>query len=1071
MQPQQLLRILNGMQIAAPTFIVSSQQNMQQNISLQHNNQANIAQQQIKSQPVQQPQRQLLNSHIISQNVSSISNTNLQAQLQNIQLNGNLAHIQMPNGLNGQFISQIPAQFQANLAGLSQISTNVNDLQYNNIEIQSSKAASNLSNIITVPTVMQQNVVVSTASVSKVGTMIDSEHSTEGKKVIETEKSAVDVTEVKTTVKTKKAKKSKKTKGKLDLTNLMKLSGIIEDDDMNFLDSSISNITANIANEQQVIVQMAPQATVATQDTDSTYTLKGTDDVPMIIAMPQNQSEENLNCNNPIPSLTSTHSNTKPNKFPCMIMIQNNDSSEPYKISLPNVSSNISESAKDCEASNDDLSIANLPKINETTAMSLAMSASNFTNNSLNSSVGVPTIQSQINEIQNHLMGFSQAASKNSACTKSKSTKFQPIKSPDALEIRNNEIDGINVHANIPSQIGNIQISQVNIPVSVKNSENLINRNVENHIQIMPIVDNSINSSVNKLVNSYITRQMSTQNTFARSDSLIGLSAASDGFVGGLSLTLSEDGRIVLRQDNRSSAPDLQTQVLLRNLISSTSGTSNTNLTLTQTHPVFLSALSNVNNDEFKQKPITNCVNSVTPIATPKANKQPTMENHQIVTSQSQNVLHQRQYFQEAELNKTKPNPVQHSIVSSEYSDNATKALLTPVTKLIELPKIGPNQQLFSLNTATDQITKLNPKLTTLALTPTEQLLIVPAGINAEQLAQCLIQGQIHFNDITGIVSSNNSSAINQTQNIATYDDSTNKEISLSKTDEYKNNNKSTCKSSLHVPSININNRNVQAGNAENMISPKVGVVNNCNPHTNQVPPLANVSVQNVVKSTEALKQNTSSTSMPRLIPLLSDGVTQNSPNFVPRIQTIQLTPQKQQLLKSVQLQIQALSAKLQNKNSLANLCIPVLDTASNTATAIIQPNLSLSDAEIHMELQNLFLEQQKILATGKVIPTIPGQHANFQMPDNNIKPVQAVQSLPLLQAECNLNNANVIKKEIKNNKTSEIKFPKTTEANVTAPSTTAIIQTKTNASQNSIQDNFKNNSNKISNTSYTMQV
>lgn len=69
------------------------------------------------------------------------------------------------------------------------------------------------------------------------------------------------------------------------------------------------------------------------------------------------------------------------------------------------------------------------------------------------------------------------------------------------------------------------------------------------------------------------------------------------------------------------------------------------------------------------------------------------------------------------------------------------------IPKVVELPKIGPNQQLFSLNTLNNQITQLSPESTTAALGPMERLLIVPSGISPQQLAQCLLQGQIHFNN------------------------------------------------------------------------------------------------------------------------------------------------------------------------------------------------------------------------------------------------------------------------------------------------------------------------------------
>lgn len=68
--------------------------------------------------------------------------------------------------------------------------------------------------------------------------------------------------------------------------------------------------------------------------------------------------------------------------------------------------------------------------------------------------------------------------------------------------------------------------------------------------------------------------------------------------------------------------------------------------------------------------------------------------------------------------------------------------------KHIELPKIAANQQLFSLNTITNNITQISTSASTATLGPMERLLIVPAGVNKQQLAKCLIQGQIHFDNI-----------------------------------------------------------------------------------------------------------------------------------------------------------------------------------------------------------------------------------------------------------------------------------------------------------------------------------
>ncbi|XP_031637607.1 uncharacterized protein LOC116350033 [Contarinia nasturtii] len=61
-------------------------------------------------------------------------------------------------------------------------------------------------------------------------------------------------------------------------------------------------------------------------------------------------------------------------------------------------------------------------------------------------------------------------------------------------------------------------------------------------------------------------------------------------------------------------------------------------------------------------------------------------------------------------------------------------------TSTFDLPKITPNQQIFSLNSITNQITQLSPSQTICDLGPMDRLLIVPAGVTKQQLANCLIQ-------------------------------------------------------------------------------------------------------------------------------------------------------------------------------------------------------------------------------------------------------------------------------------------------------------------------------------------
>uniref|UniRef100_A0A182T2C0 GLTSCR protein conserved domain-containing protein n=1 Tax=Anopheles maculatus TaxID=74869 RepID=A0A182T2C0_9DIPT len=135
-QPQQVLRILNAngtMQLATtPTFIVSSQGNLvQQNISGLKTNQG-VPLTQIQGLPGQRQPQQItaaINQHLLSQGV---------AQLQNLQLNGNLAQIQMPNGLNGQLLTtSLPAQFQqASVGGFGIQNQNINLNQLGSVNLQ-----------------------------------------------------------------------------------------------------------------------------------------------------------------------------------------------------------------------------------------------------------------------------------------------------------------------------------------------------------------------------------------------------------------------------------------------------------------------------------------------------------------------------------------------------------------------------------------------------------------------------------------------------------------------------------------------------------------------------------------------------------------------------------------------------------------------------------------------------------------------------------------------------------------------------------------------------------------------
>lgn len=101
---------------------------------------------------------------------------------------------------------------------------------------------------------------------------------------------------------------------------------------------------------------------------------------------------------------------------------------------------------------------------------------------------------------------------------------------------------------------------------------------------------------------------------------------------------------------------------------------------------------------------------------------------------------------------------------------------------------------------------------------------------------------------------------------------------------------------------------------------------------------------------TSVVNSNGSGQDVERLLgQLLEDNAQPGTQQQQQRVHTIQLTPQKQQHLKSIQLQIQTLSQRL-----------------------------TPGDTEMQNALKLLFAEQQKILASGKLLP--PAIYHNNQL-------------------------------------------------------------------------------------------
>lgn len=517
-----------------------------------------------------------------------------------------------------------------------------------------------------------------------------------------------------------------------------------------------------------------------------------------------------------------------------------------------------------------------------------------------------------------------------------------------------------------------------------------------------------------------------------------------------------------------------------------------------------------------------------------------------------------------------------------QASPAAQPARKDPVPTLIvnsntkyTLPKVGPNQQIFSFNTLTNQITQLSG-LTTAALSPMERLLIVPSGINAQQLAQCLIQGQIQFNNTGQAVQTTDAKAnvqqtapavaqsvssqqpsqqsvqqqqqqqqqhinvnqqhrpqptaasqpvkaqpqqqvhqtpskqVNQTQinepgkKVAAEAKPRKSKAKKAKTEPNKasavdntkgNQSKAAPVTQNRLPSTSVAptivyssagmevtnttitskqtvaqvktvNSNQPLNNVKHlppnantsvvsthMVNTSTGntttnIINiGSNAHMNNVSPIiAGKSYQQAVVLPSQQEHNFNSKHQTAQIvkpmintqtqktgahtivstaqsqqvnimpPLISVSSTPSmAGQTLSRVQTIQLTAQKQQSLKNVQNQIKILSARIQNKSLLTSLTVRPDLGPSNPLYNKPLPSLAnlnaMSDMDMYHALQRLFIEQQKIIATGKIIPTLPTGPAMSSIPMSSpnvtVTPVVS-QPISVAQATPSINVAKI---------------------------------------------------------------
>lgn len=1215
-QPQQLLRILNtngAMQLATattPAFIVSSQGNIiQQNlqsIKTQGGNTTQIGNLQQNQQNSRQPQQIITNSHILGQSV---------AQIQNLQLNGNLTNvvnqIQMPNG---QILQQLPAQFSQNLGSFNQIqpitfqSPPQNNNSQNDIVVSSSNPIQFGQQIISPVATPQPQIIQSNDPILSSPPSITFNSQPTGTVMIAgadkqlheisspppfsiiqqntSEMINIDMTHqhhqpVVTTKPARKPKKSKKklaqeqqaleqqqaqqaamandlllsparnnAPGKIDLANVIKLCGIMEDDD--FMDTDEQGME-NFDGQQQHIEQTQtihiPQnsgANVSGENSEITITIPGTSsDQPITFTIPSS-SIENSNADG---TTIMTDSDKINENVPFMIRFDADGqgaSNHPFTISVPNLT--------------DDMNIGDdLTGKNEESGINCVPT---FVNSVLNSSV-TPTIQSQINEIQNQLMALPPV---NAGTTNAKAAKAPRQKKQTTKKSKKQQEKTIEV----PTQIGNIQISQID-GTNLK-SHMIENKNINNQIQIMPILEKgplmekqkmqvpimqqtishqqhqghsnnnqqqqqgghnnssgpsqvNINVQQNQLINVTNNLQMQvianpqqqhhssatpapappssssshhhhtqsqpitshhTQNIIGNiigqnhqqgntgniiihgapaynqqqpaniqvniqnqtiANNIIHTSAPAQSqtnqaqqptaqsilsqLTGNLVLSLSEDGRLILRHDP-NIPQDAQSQMILQTILTGALG--NVSLIneplkqqpVTQNHPQPTTTTHHVIGANGKVQQVTTVQNKNV-IITSQA--QPQQQTHQIFNNISAMPSHTQTI-----VTQNAPPIVTKAVQTQQQQKPQAVVLPTPnIIKFVELPKIQPNQQLFSLNTLTNEITLLNPNQTTAALSPMERLLIVPSGINAEQLAQCLSQGQIHFNNIGQAPTTDPNKIqmqVQQQQGTFKTMNVQQKSIQIKKEPVEVKPKKARGKKAKLLeeqqmqqmmlqkeikkepiqsppPMKIISTSQIDAKVVKTMaasitttgtkntitISPNPTMIVNptktisakvnakVNKNSISVIPTSTLLPNNITNVSGTTTKVVTSVSTTKNVVKGKTNAQQTPPPLVsvnqapvPRVQTIQLTPQKQQSLKNVQMQIQQLSAKLQNKNLLATLTAD-LDFNSavfNKPLPVLTNIEAMTDGEIYEALQRLFVEQQKILATGKIIPTLP---------------------------------------------------------------------------------------------------
>ncbi|KAL5285556.1 hypothetical protein ACFFRR_007331 [Megaselia abdita] len=961
-QQQQLLRIVgtNGAMQLAPTFIVSSQANLiQQNLQNLKVTAAGTHSGPVTTQltglhpalataaanaPRSTQQFATINGTILGPTATSSGQI-----LQNLQLNGNLAQIQMPNGLNGQIISttQIPTQahFQQGL------------IQQPQIQLIASPAVTPQPTLI--PSVTPEPMLRNTPTPSGGGTLVIEQKTTNNPPTTPIKSNSMPNTvpvPTPTPPESKSAKKKPRkkknspvlvngsdgittsvstplfspppmiqqeciessppvAKQKLDLGNVMKLCGIDDEDFMDFED------------EITPLPPQPPQQPPQQQ-------------IEQTIPNPQENMPVSISVNEAQPQASQTGT---PN---FVIKFDQNDH-QPFSISVPNIPSTV-------------VSTATTPNVVTS-------------NNSQCNSNSQKTIQSRMHEIQNQFLGLPSSATVTSNV---KPCKKKPMRKNGKKEVVAPQQQQQPQAQVVISAQPDTKPKMMAQPAPQMVMQNTIALPLQSPVlagksATIPTVQQQPQQQ------QHIQPQQQPQPTPA--------ATLLSQLTGHLSLALTEGGERILLRHDPNIPQDAQSQIILNAVLNGCLPS------LTIIHEPY------IDKTPKPQATIMNKPQTMKPQEIKKATPPPppVLGPNQKLLNLPKIEAHQQLFCLNMETNKI-----------TQINPGETTTALGPMERIVIAPAGINVQQLASCMAAQNQNQLMKPTVVNTQQQPQLQHQVQP-----QQQQQVVIpssQQPMQQSTTSSVYPQIQPQITKQVANVAPIIDQSKAKLEPKTTKKGKPRKNAKILPSTIVTTTNATSSTVISTTTSTATTKKLDL--SVKPNTNPVqivqPNIAKqINTATIAPSINNNNNNSSTTTklvgvtapiqQNRQIPssmtpqrvgsttIQQINTTPVAPQLPPpsqtRIQTIQLTQQKQTMLRTIQMQIQQLSTKLQNKNLLSKINVPTdIDPNSPVYNKPFQ-NIDMSniqnmkDPEIYTHLQRLFIEQQKILASGKVIPTPDG--------------------------------------------------------------------------------------------------